>query len=62
MVESVGSEDASVRSVGKAVMNGVSNYLSATQTDKSHGSCGSGYFLIRVLNAKRPLTLPLFLF
>ena len=31
MVESVGS-------VGKAVVNGMSNYLSTTQTDKSHGS------------------------
>ena len=29
---------------GKAVVNGMSNYLSTTQTDNSHGSCGSVVF------------------
>ena len=26
------------------MLNGTSNYLSATQTEKSHGSCGSVVF------------------
>ena len=30
--------------MGKVVVNGMSNYLSDTQTDKSHGSCGSVVF------------------
>ena len=28
----------------KAVVNSMSNYLNTTQTDKSHGSCGSVVF------------------
>ena len=30
--------------MGKAVVNGMSNYLSATQADKSRGGCGSVVF------------------
>ena len=43
-VESVGSVGGSVWSVGKAVVNGMNNYFSATQTDKSYWSCGSVVF------------------
>ena len=36
MVESVGSMGGGVKSVGKAVVNGMGNYLSATHTDNRH--------------------------
>ena len=44
MEESVGSMGGGVKSVGKAVVNDMGNYLSATHTDKSYGNCGSVVF------------------